>query len=54
MIPMSSTAQRLCKLHLQKALNAYLVGDNVRGNHHMDCARTFASPIGNLIAQTYN
>lgn len=51
---MNPTARRFCKQHLQMALAAYAAGDNVTGDHHMDCARTFASPIGNLIALTYN
>ncbi len=51
---MNPTARRFCKQHLQMALTAYMAGDNAAGDHHMHCARTYASPIGNLIAQTYN
>lgn len=51
---MNPTARRLCSHHMRLALAAYYKGDNVMGDHHMSCALTYAAPIGNLIASTYN
>lgn len=51
---MNATAKWFHDQHLQLAEQAERVGDLRRAEHHRRCALTYAAPIGNIIAQTYN
>ena len=51
---MSAFVRKMCAYHLLQAVLADIRGDQTKKTYHIERARTYSSPVGEVIAQTYN